>query len=176
MSAFQFLADRELHGKLIVTYNWAQYAIAAFGTESAADRQTHVSFDGRFRTCYPQQVVDMNFDFVLGHLEPRYRGEESPPFDDEWVLDFGTPDLVLLNRRQPHSINVMFRNQERWSLLYQDEIAQIWGRSAKYNDPTSGDFLPPELRDISDREQIGTVTWPALPRRGSAPVTLASKR
>ena len=163
VSAFQFLADQQLHGNLVVTYNWAQYAIAAFGSETSQDEGIRVSFDGRFRTCYPQEVVDMNFDFVLGDLEPRYRGKHSPPFDDQAVLSFGAPDLVLLNRRQPHGVNVMFRNRESWALLYQDEIAQIWGRRSRFDDPTQADYIPDGSRNISDDEQVGTVTWPAMP-------------
>lgn len=165
VAAFQYVADRELEGKLVVTYNWAQYAIAAFGPSTPEEQGIRVSFDGRFRTCYPQEVVDMNFDFVLGMLEPRYRGPASPPFDDQAVLSFADPDLVMVNRRQPHSVNVMFRNQGDWTLLYQDSIAQLWGRRDKYDDANSDHYIPSELRQVTNTEQVGTVTWPALPVR-----------
>ena len=159
---------------MIVTYNWAQYAIAAFGPRHANDDGIRVSFDGRFRTCYPQEVVDMNFDFVLGHLEPRFRGKHSPPFNDETALDFGQPDLVLLNRHQPPSVNVMFRNQNDWTLLYQDKMAQLWGRRSTFDDPQSANYIQPGQRQITDEEQEGTVTWPALPVRGRTAAQLAS--
>ncbi|MBC8351535.1 MAG: hypothetical protein H8E66_06080 [Planctomycetes bacterium] len=165
VAAFQYVADEELQGRMVVTFNWAQYAIAAFGARDHTEDGLSISFDGRFRTCYPQEVIDMNFDFVLGDLEPRYRSSESPPFDDERVLEFGDPNIVLINREQPHGVNVMFRNQDRWTLLYQDRIAQVWGLAAKYDDPNSVDYLAAHRRKITDDEQTGTVPWPALPVR-----------
>ncbi len=165
VAAFQYIADQDFNGRMVVTFNWAQYAIAAFGPRDHSDDGLLVSFDGRFRTCYPQEVIDMNFDFVLGNLEPRYRSPESPPFDDERVLEFGNPDIVLINREQPHSVNVMFRNRDRWTLLYQDRIAQVWGSSSKYDDPASVHYIASDRRVITDDEQTGTVAWPALPIR-----------
>lgn len=170
VAAFQYIADQEFDGRMVVTFNWAQYAIAAFGPREHSEQGHHdggllVSFDGRFRTCYPQEVIDMNFDFVLGDLDARYRSPDSPPFDDERVLEFGSPDLVLINREQPHSVNVMFRNQDNWTLLYQDRIAQVWGSASKYGDPTSMHYVGPDRRIITDEEQTGTVPWPALPTR-----------
>ncbi len=168
VSAFQFMADNDLHGRLIVTYNWAQYAIAAFGPNRPhEDRPMLVSFDGRFRTCYPQEVVDMNFDFVLGDLVPRHRGSDPDGFDDEQVLEFRDPELVLISRLQPHSVNVMFRNQQRWALLYQDRLAQVWGRRSAFDDPASPRYLAPDHRHITNDEQTGNVSWPALPIRRS---------
>ncbi len=174
VAAFQYIADRQLQGKMVVTYNWAQYAIAAFGPQGDEDDGILVSFDGRFRTCYPQEVVDMNFDFFLGQLEPRYRSSSSPDFDDGRVLEFGSPNLVLVNRRQPHSVNVMFRNRERWVLLYQDRISQLWGRRSQYDDPHHPDYVAHEFRQITDREQSGTATWPALPVTTSPDKLIAS--
>ncbi len=166
VAAFQFMADQEMRGRLIVTYNWAQYAIAAFGPEHAGDDDSMlVSFDGRFRTCYPQNVVDMNFDFVLGDLVPRQRGSERQKFDDDEVLEHCNPDIVVLSRLQPHGVNVMFRHQETWVLLYQDRLAQVWGRRMTYDDPTRPQYIAPELRRISDDVQTGVVSWPALPLR-----------
>ena len=165
VAAFQYVADQEFRGRMVVTFNWAQYAIAAFGPRDHSDDGLLISFDGRFRTCYPQEVIDMNFDFVLGNHEPRYRSPNSPPFDDSRVLEFGDPDIVLINREQPHGVNVMFRNQDRWTLLYQDRIAQVWGRSSKYGNPDSIDYIAQDRRKITDDEQFGSVPWPALPVR-----------
>ncbi|MFV1965816.1 MAG: hypothetical protein ACC628_10365 [Pirellulaceae bacterium] len=174
VAAFQYMADHGLQGKMVVTYNWAQYAIAAFGPRDLDDKGIRVSFDGRFRTCYPQQVVDMNFDFVLGNIERRFRGPDSPPFDDGWVLRFADPDLVLVNRHQPHSVNVMFRNGDQWTLLYQDKVAQLWGRAAKYGWAQSKHYVPPAFRRITEEEQEGTDPWPALPVYGRMTGQLAA--
>lgn len=177
VAATQFIADHELRGKLVVTYDWAQYAIGAFGQNGSGDDGLLVSFDGRFRTCYPQEVVDMNFDFVLGPGGPdkRHRGKHSPPFDPARVLEFQQPDLVLLCVRQFHSQMAILQHQDQWVLLYQDEIAQLWGRRAKYDDPASPNFIPPAERQIGDEPQHGYVAWPALPVRGRRIEKLASK-
>lgn len=167
VAALQYMADQDLHGRMVVTFNWAQYALAAFGPPRPDGRRILISFDGRYRTCFPQHVCDMNFDFVLGADEPRYRDPRSP-FDEGLALEYGRPDLVLINRYQPHSVQVMNRRRDRWTLLYQDKMAQLWGRAARYGDPASEDYIPPSQRRISDEEQKGSLPWPALPLRQPA--------
>jgi hypothetical protein len=135
-----------------------------------------VHADGRFRTCYPQELIDMHFDFALADLEPRYRSPHSPPIDGARILEFGSPDLVLISRGQPSSVNVMFRNADRWTLLYQDKVAQVWGRTGQYGDPTSPKFIPHSARQITNEEQKGTVMWPALPERQQITATTANDR
>jgi hypothetical protein len=176
VSAVQYMADRQLQGKLVVTYNWAQYLIAAFGDEQATDGRMLVEFDGRFRTCYPQEIVDMHFDLVLGDPGPgmRFRSEHSPPFDPNRVLEFGQPDLVLINRFQPHSERFLQGKQDTWVLLYQDQIAQLWGRRARYDDPDRPEYIAAAARRVTETPQQGSVTWPALPEAGSRLDSIAS--
>ena len=169
VSAMQYIADEQLSGKMVVTYNWAQYVIAAFGSREPGEPGILVGFDGRFRTCYPQQVVDINFDLVLGNDIPhaRHRSPDSPPFDGGGlVLEYRKPDLVLISRLQAHSPQVLEKNSDRWVLLYQDEVAQVWGRKTKYDDPLSASYIPPARRRITEEPQEGYVSWPALPVRG----------
>ena len=165
VDAFQYVADKNLQGKMVVTFNWAQYAIAAFGKKTAAEPGILVHADGRFRTCYPQELIDMHFDFALADLEPRFRSPQSPALESERILEFGEPNLVLISRGQPSSVNAMFRNAERWTLLYQDKVAQVWGRTKEYGDPQSAAFIPVSARQITNHEPQGSVTWPALPVR-----------
>jgi len=159
VEAIQYMADHQLHGKLVVAFNWAQYAI------SALQPDTQVAFDGRFRTCYPQEVVDMHFDFLIGKVPGRrYRSDASGPLDPTRVLHFEQPDLVLIDRAFKHSTRVMAA-QDDWVLLYQDSLAQLWGRRERYDEPSSLQYLAASLRSISDALQQGSVTWPALPVR-----------
>jgi len=176
VAAAQFIADHEMTGKIVVTYNWAQYVIGAFGPTSEYDPGIEVSFDGRFRTCYPQEVVDMNFDFVIGPGGPdqRWRSPNSPPADSSLALEHASPDLVLISRRQKHSVHVMKQNEDKWVLLYQDSLAQLWGLRTKYDDPHSLAFIPPAERNVTDNVQQGFVTWPALPTRGRKNTQLAA--
>lgn len=167
VDAVQYIADQDLDGNLVVTFNWAQYAIAALGPSTPeANDGLLVQFDGRFRTCYPQEIVDMHFDFVLGDGPEgtRHRSQDSGPIDGHRVLAFADPDLVLLNRRQLNSVEVMQR-QDEFVLLYQDELAQVWGRRDKFDDPNARDYIAAADRQITDNPQQGSVTWPALPKR-----------
>lgn len=164
VAAFSFLKKNGINGKMVVTYNWAQYAIAAFKQNPDVTGPGHISFDGRFRTCYPQQIVDMHFDFICGNAGPdkRFRGPDSPPFDGNAILEFGRPDLVIISRKQKNSTHLMSKNQDRWSLLYQDALTQVWGRKTVFDDPRSPRFFPPEKREISDQPQSGYAAWPAI--------------
>lgn len=165
VSAFQYVADRNLRGKMVVTFNWAQYALAAFGQKTPDRPGILLHVDGRFRTSYPQELLDMHFDFAVADLEPRFRSPKSPPLDPTRILEYGEPDLVLLSRGQVCSVNAMLRCQDRWTMLYQDSVAQVWGRTTKYGDPRSSDYIRPEQRRITNEVQTGSVTWPALPER-----------
>ncbi len=164
VSAMQFLKEQKLHGRVLVDFNWAQYAIMCFADDP--NPSSRVAIDGRFRTCYPQDVLDIFMDFQLGDLDPsrRYRSPDSPPFDADRALEWGRADLVLLSREVRHAVQTMQSVQDEWILLYQDSLAQIWGRKAVYDDPSSPSFLPPSRRSLGDARQAGTVPWPALPK------------
>jgi hypothetical protein len=159
VDALQFMAENDLHGKLVVSFNWAQYAIASLSPD------TRVGFDGRFRTCYPQEVIDMHFDFLLGNAPgKRYRSARSGPVDSHRVLHHLSPDLVLVDRRFDHSVKTM-QSQEIFTLLYQDSLSQVWGRKTVFDNPKSHRYLAESRRSISDAPMTGSVTWPALPQR-----------
>ncbi len=164
VSAFQYIADQQVEGRMVVDFNWAQYAIGCFGPTDAKPR-CPVAIDGRFRTCYPQEVIDMNFDFVLGNGGPekRYRGSDSPPFDSQRVLHFKDPEIVVNRRNAPNAVATMEANRDRWTLLYQDQLAQVWGLKSKFGDPSSAHFIPAAARCITEAEQTGSKVWPALP-------------
>jgi hypothetical protein len=72
---------------------------------------------------------------------------------------------VLIDRKQPHSVRVMQQNSDRWSLLYRDEISELWGRSAKYDDAASPSYLATDQREIDADQALGWVSWPAFPSR-----------
>jgi hypothetical protein len=165
VSAFQYMADQHLTGKLVVTFNWAQYAIMAFGSRQPGDQGLLVQVDGRCRTSYSQEMLDVHFDFVLGDAAPgmRWRSPLSPPADPARALDYGRPDMVLLDRGQAHCEEVMKRHRDDWVLLYQDKTAQLWGRASRYDDPRNAAYIPPAQRQVTNEVQVGTVNWPALP-------------
>ena len=168
LGAAHYIADRGLTGKMVCTFNWAQYILAAFGPHQPGQPGILVQVDGRCRTGYSQEQLDMHFDFILGEPDPslRYRDPRSGPFDPARVLEYERPDLVLISRHQQPSVAVMERQEGRWVLLYQDDLSQLWGRASRYNDPNSAYYLAPAhpFRDIGDNPQRGVVRWPALPK------------
>jgi len=170
VAAFQYLADHQLDGRMVVQFKWAQYAIAAFGAGRAGMPRLDVAFDGRFRTCYPQEIVDLYFDFANGPTKPgaRHRSPYSPPVQPGRILEYGRPNLVLINRRRQHPEMVMLRHQNDWVLLYQDDLAQLWGRRSVYDDPTSEHYIGASDRCVTNQPQSGLARWPALPRRRHA--------
>lgn len=170
VSAMQFLREQNLHGRVMVTFNWAQYAIACFADEQRPDPSL-VAIDGRLNTCYPREILDVYLDFLLGEPTPesRLRAPTSGPYDPTLALTYGRPDLFLLDRGQKPAQRVM-RAAGGWVLLYQDSLAQIWGRRDRYGDPQKADYLPVTQRSISDARQSGSVQWPAFPRRRTASI------
>ncbi len=170
VDAIAFMADNGLSGRLVVTYNWAQYALAALGPD------TTVAFDGRFRTCYPQQVVDMHFDLIYGDSpRQRWRSPDSPPPDPGRVLQYGQPDLALIDRQQEPSVQFISRCPD-WVLLYQDARAQVWGRRSRFDNPGRPEFLSPARRVIADVQPAGRALWPAFPATVNRPAYAQNDR
>src|SRR5688572_6617955 len=167
IGAAVYIADRGLTGKMVCTFNWAQYALAAFGAREAGEPGIQVHVDGRCRTGYSQAMLDSHFDFLLGEMGPdmRYRDPKSGPFDPKRVLEEGRPDLVLISRHQEPSVAVMQEAKEsgEWVLLYQDSLAQLWGRAERYDDPKSAYYVEPRHREVGESIQQGYVYWPAIP-------------
>jgi hypothetical protein len=174
VSAFQFMADQQLTGRMVTRFKWSQYLIAALGSLQP-DEGIRVAFDGRFRTCYPQEMADMYFDFAIGGDEPHMRRRSAGlPLDETRILEFAAPDLVLIDRGQHLPVRLMAERTDQWTLLYQDQSAQLWGRRDKFDSPDSPHYVPPASRSISSAVQEGAVPWPALPMR-SVPVARSSR-
>ncbi len=178
VAAMQFLHDHRLTGNTVVTFNWAQYAIGCFANDPETFRDSRVAVDGRFETCYPREITDIYFDFWMGTPDSRvrYRSPKSGPFDPSKALTFRHPDLVLLCRHQLPSVRIMQEHASLWTLLYQDDLAQIWGRSDRFANPQHPDFVPAEQRQISDTIQEGNVSYPAFPIPNAQPTRTSSSR
>lgn len=159
VGAMEYMAQQGLQGKIVVTFDWAQYTLAALP-------DSRVGFDGRFRTCYPQRVVDMNFDLTLGDLpEHRHRAAESKAVDPTSVLDFGNPDFVLIDRQNNPAATQVMEQQTAWVLLYQDALARLYGRASRFDNRQIAEYIPPSERKISSQPQTGIAPWPGFPDR-----------
>ncbi|MBX3431991.1 MAG: hypothetical protein KF847_01460 [Pirellulales bacterium] len=167
VDVMQFMVDRRMKGNLVVNFNWAQYALAALAPD------VKVSFDGRCRTCYPQELHDMTFDFLVGdQMGHRYRDPSSGPIDVRRALDHMNPDMVLVDRTYrpctPLMEELSSGDDPPWTLLYSNQRAALYGRTSKYGDPASPDYMPPELRRPDERLLQARFQWPALPDRSLA--------
>jgi hypothetical protein len=176
VAAFDYIARRNLTGKMVCTFNWAPYALAAFGPREPGQPGIQVQVDGRCRTSYSQEMLDTHFDFLIGNVgsDQRYRDPKSGPFNPNKVLEVGRPDLVLISRLQLPSVDVMQQQADQWVLLYQDSLAQLWGRATRYDDPKSAYYVPPRAREVGEAPQRGQVRWPALPEYAPQAVTAAA--
>jgi hypothetical protein len=167
VDAVQFMADNRIRGKAAVAFNWSQYVIAALAPEVT------VGFDGRFDTCYPQEAIDIHFDFLMGNSGRRDRRPDAGPIDGRRVLEYGRPDLVLVERRFKASTAIMqaeaSRRSPEWVLLYRDKVAELWGRTERFDDPSSPRYLALERRSIDAPQLETAVQWPALPTRNRSP-------
>lgn len=165
VSAMQYMSDEGLNGKVLVTFNWAQYAIGCFASGDAGMKTSRVAVDGRFETCYPREITDICFDFWFGtdDRRVRYRSPTAPQFDVSRALELEAPDLVLISRMQNPSVRVMEQHQDSWTLLYQDSLSQLWGRRSICDDPGNSRYVPLSRRQITDSVQRGNTPWPAFP-------------
>jgi len=163
VDAVQFMVDNRLTGKLVCAFNWAQYALSALAPEVT------LGFDGRFDTCYPQEAIDVHFDFLLGDSGPRERRPDAGPIDGRRALQYGHPDLVLFDRRYKNCGAIMraeaAKKNPAWTLLYSDAVAELWGRKTRYDDPASPYYLPPHDRKFDVKLLEARFQWPALPDR-----------
>ncbi len=160
VDAVEFMARENIRGRAVVTFDWAQYALAALHPG------TTVGFDGRYDTCYPQYVVDMNFDLLFGKdMSRRHRGKDSGPVDSNRVLEFGNPNLVLLDRTCDQPAIEHMKTRSEWTLLYQDGLTALYGRRSEFDDPSRASYFPESRRIISDRPPKGLAVWPGFPGR-----------
>lgn len=160
VSAIEFMAEEDIHGRLVVTFDWAQYALAALAPT------TTVGFDGRYDTCYPQIVVDMNFDLMFGSdLSRRHRGPDSGPVDSGRVLEFGNPNLVLMDRIADAPAVQFVDQHPDWVRLYSDGRAILWGRRSIFDNPQLPDYVPHHRRRETNVMPRGIAAWPGFPGR-----------
>ncbi|MEM9413358.1 MAG: hypothetical protein AAGA30_19775, partial [Planctomycetota bacterium] len=167
VDAFTFMHENKVHGRMVVTFDWAQYAVAAFCADDAfGNGASQIAFDGRFRTCYPQEVIDMHFDFLYGVQDqiPRFRADESQEVDPDLVLEFGEPEIVVIRRMYEVTSSTMSKKTDRWCLLYRDGMAEVWGIRERFDNPESNDYISPSDRVLTDVIPSGIVNWPALPQ------------
>ncbi|MCF8719159.1 hypothetical protein [Nitrospina gracilis] len=128
--AARFMQTNHLSGNTAVPFDWGEYWIWKFP-------QAKVSIDGRFRTAYPQSVIDLNAAFATGRPEGK-----------RLLTDFPT-EFVLTGRHE--AAHQAMESQPGWVKIYQDPISKIF---VKETEPPS-----PAL----EKHQKGKLTDPTSP-------------
>jgi hypothetical protein len=106
--AAQFMEANGLEGNMVVPFNWGEYMIWK-------SPNSRVSIDGRFRTVYPENIIEMNNAFAMGKQEGL-----------TLLLDFSTI-LVLTKRNEaPH---IFMEKAPGWIKIYQDPISKLFIRT-----------------------------------------------
>ena len=124
--AAHFVEANGLDGNYVVPFDWGEYWIWKFP-------DSKVSIDGRFRTAYPQRVIDLNQAFAEGR-------PEGQPLLTEFPTDY-----VLAGRHE-----AAFRAMEQrpgWVKIYQDPVSKIFVRKTDPPKPALKKFRNGELID-----------------------------
>jgi hypothetical protein len=119
------LMDRlGLHGNLITHYSWGQYVLWHLHPE------THVAFDGRYRTVYPRDVEEQFLTFL--------REDRAGPARVALVDDYQS-ELALLPRNVRACEYLDARRD--WIKLYEDDQAVLFVRDVpKFRAVLDGEF------------------------------------
>ena len=69
----------------------------------------------------------------------RHRSPESGPLDANRILSAGDPELLLIDYAYEHAIDTVAaascRDDFTFVLLYDDGVAQLWGKRSVFDDP-----------------------------------------
>ena len=106
--AAQFMAANHLEGNLVLPFNWGEYMIWK-------SPRSKVSIDGRFRTMYPESIIELNHAFAYG--KPEGMG---------LLRDY--PSILVLTKKNeaPH---LFMEKMPGWVKIYQDPISKIFIRT-----------------------------------------------
>lgn len=108
----QFMKDNSLHGNLLTFFDWAEYCIWEFYPE------TKVFMDGRYRSAYSSETIDLFFDFIY-----------SRPGGERALTDHPA-SMVLI-----HLNNPAFTDMQRkagWTLVCIDNISGLFLKNEQY--------------------------------------------
>lgn len=102
----QFLKENKINGNILLPFGWGEYVIWKLYPECK------VSIDGRFRTVYPEEVLDDHFG-VLGNKA-------------NWLelLDKYPTDIILV--RRDLFFQQLIKTQQKWIYVYSDNLSMIF--------------------------------------------------
>jgi len=113
VQAVQFIQANQIKGNILLPFEWGEYATWKLHP------RCRVSIDGRFRTAYPENVIDdhifpLNDDVAWSRLIKKY------------------PTDIILSGQIPFFWNLIKTSKE-WIYVYSDRAAMIFVRNNKQN-------------------------------------------
>ncbi len=109
VDAVRFIKRNRLGGNLVVQSDWGEYAIWHLYPDC------RVSFDGRYTTAYPEEVLELS-----------HRFQTAAP---GWQAALDGADLALVSREQRAVATGMFENLG-WQYVYSDPTAFVFVRKS----------------------------------------------
>ncbi len=133
--AVHFLKQNGIKGKILLPFEWGEYVIWKLYPDC------RVSIDGRFRTVYPEEVLDAHFeaagdtaklqdllekypsDIILGRQNPVYQQLIST--QDEWIYVYSDPISIVFIRNSVSQRGVLEKLRTK-GLIYPGEALSIY--------------------------------------------------
>lgn len=101
----QFMNANKLEGNILVPFDWGEYFIWKLPTSK-------ISIDGRFRTAYPEKVIEWN---------KKVYSVKNP---DSKLLEKYPTDIIVVRKKDTPK-NYLGENNE-WTKIYEDLIAVLF--------------------------------------------------
>ncbi len=101
----RFMNDNGIHGNLVVPFDWGEYFIWK-------QPESKVSIDGRFRTVYPEEIIELNWRFQQGE-----------PGGDPLLTRFPTDAIIIRRRDGPQK---QLDTSLHWEKIYQDPLSALY--------------------------------------------------
>ncbi|MFC1862359.1 hypothetical protein ACFL1Z_00215 [Thermodesulfobacteriota bacterium] len=106
VSAVNFLKENAIKGNILLPFEWGEYVIWKLYPDCK------VSIDGRFRTSYPESVI--NDHFILLDNPERYKE----------ILDKYPTDILLMRRNAVSQR--LLSDKKDWVYIYSDKFSFIF--------------------------------------------------
>jgi len=103
--AAQFMIANNIKGNILVPFDWGEYIIWKMP-------ESKVSVDGRFRTVYPEEVLQQSLALSAGH-----------ELGKEIITRYPT-EIILTNRRE--SAGPIIESIPAWRKIYIDKVSDIY--------------------------------------------------
>ena len=126
IGAVRFIAHNHIKGDVLLPFTWGEYAIWKLFPECK------VSIDGRFRTVYPEAVIQDHF--IEDHDSKRWR-----------ALLNKYPADILLMRQIPFFQRLISKNNN-WIYVYSDRTAIVFLRKNRANQSVIDKFRKGHLK------------------------------